>query len=178
MIQRINFIEKEPFQTTYGTLLLFLGLALGLCLVVFLTTWIGGLRSEAHIKSLFADIADLKQRRESLLQQEEIVQGNAAFAAIHNILKKEPRWFHLLNQMSHALPSNVWLVSFKSFGKEESPSKKGILLNGIAKKPQAVAHFLTALHKLSSFEKVVLTSSKEEHGVFHFSVTCDMSNPR
>lgn len=176
MIHRINFIEKERLQITYGTLLTSLGVALAVCLLLFLAALFGTIRAKSSVQHLSADIAKLKQQREVLMQQEEVAQGNQAFITIHTLLKKEPSWSQLFQGISLSLPSNVWLVSFKSADKEDSPSKKGLLLNGLAKKPQSLALFLTALEKIPQFEKVVLTSSKEEKGLFNFSVSCDISS--
>jgi len=176
MIHRINFIEKESLQITYGTLLISFGVAFAVCLLLFLAALLGTIRAKSNVRHLSADITKLKQQREALLQQEEIIQGNQAFMTIHTLLKKEPSWSQLFQGISASLPSNVWLVSFKSADKEDSPSKKGLLLNGLAKKPQSLALFLTALEKIPQFEKVVLTSSKEENGLFNFSVSCDISS--
>jgi len=49
-----------------------------------------------------------------------------------------------------------------------------LLLNGMAKTPQALAVFMDHLRQLPSFNTVVLTSSQEEAGLFHFSFSCDI----
>ena len=123
-------------------------------------------------------IKKLKAEREQLLSRDEVVQGSGPSFVLRKILEEEPEWSTLLASVARALPPNVWLVSFKTAAKQDARSKRGIIVNGTAKTPAALASFLNALEENPYFEKVVLTSSKEEIGVFNFSASCDITPKR
>ncbi|MDO8526404.1 MAG: PilN domain-containing protein [Deltaproteobacteria bacterium] len=175
MIQRINLIERERFKVTYGTLSIVLGISIFFCASLYGVLLISEMRASSRMKLLTADIDRLKIEREQLIAKEDIGQSSGPVFEIRTALKKTIPWSQILNDIVLSLPPNVWLVSFKSFDKQESPSKKGVLLNGTAKNPQVLSNFLAAMEETSHFEKVILTSSKEEGGSFNFSITCDIS---
>jgi len=175
MIQRINFIQKEGLQITYATLLWGLGGVVFTCLAIQGLILLGHYRTKSQFKLFNETIQRLKAEREQLLSRDEVVQGSGPSVEIRKILDEEPDWSILLGSVARALPPNVWLVSFKTAAKQDSRSKKGIILNGSAKTPAALASFLNSLEENPYFEKVVLTSSKEEIGLFNFSASCDIT---
>ena len=175
MIQRINLIEREAFRVTYGSLLKAFGVSLFICLVMYAIVSLSAVQTSTHIRLLTADIERLKVEREKLMNRENSPQTAGPLKEIVFQLEKRPPWSQLLGNIATTLPSNVWLVSLKGFDKEEANSKKGIIFNGSAKTAQGVASFLANVEASPYFEKVVLTSSKEEGGVFNFSVTCDIA---
>ncbi|OGQ05218.1 MAG: hypothetical protein A3F82_01670 [Deltaproteobacteria bacterium RIFCSPLOWO2_12_FULL_44_12] len=178
MIQRINFIQKEGLQITYGTLLWGLGGVVFTCLAIQGIVLLAHYRTKSQFKLFNEEIKKLKAEREQLLSRDEVVQGSGPSFVLRKILEEEPEWSTLLASVARALPPNVWLVSFKTAAKQDARSKRGIIVNGTAKTPAALASFLNALEENPYFEKVVLTSSKEEIGVFNFSASCDITPKR
>ena len=175
MIQRINLIEREAFRVTYGTILKAFGVSFFICLVMYLIVALSAVQTATHIRLLTGDIERLKVEREKLMNRENSTQATGPLKDIVFQLEKRPPWSQLLGNIAATLPANVWLASLKGFDKEEASSKKGIIFNGSAKTAQGVSALLANLEASPYFEKVVLTSSKEEGGVFNFSVTCDIT---
>lgn len=178
MIQRINLLEKKRFKVTYGLLLALFLVVLTLSLLLAGTAWFGQFQAERHIALLQTDIDRLKVERERLMAKGETSQEKGPLKELLAILEKEPHWSQLLNKISKALPSNVWLVSFKSFDREGSSAQKSIILNGWAKKAKDLAVFMGTLETDPYFEGIVLTSSKKEDGAFNFSISCDITPRR
>jgi len=178
MIQRINFLQKQTFEITYAALLVAFGSVLLICLLSYGVTRLKQGGAERRRASLTTEINKLKEEREQLLHRGELSQTSGPWAAIQQALEKEPSWPQLLSSLAASLPPNVWLVSFKSFSKEGNPDVKGIVFHGSARSQQAVAAFLTAMGKTPHFEKIVLTSSDKEQGLFHFSASCDIKSPQ
>lgn len=173
MITRINLIEKKRFEVTYGTIALALGLALGLCLLLYGVLWLGGLRSQKLIANLQTDIERLKKEREQIISQQTAFQGEGPALKIEVLLEKSPTWSTILQAITQALPPRIWLGSINSAAKEGESAGKEIILNGKAKTSQAVTAFLSNLNADFHFNKVVLTTSdKDEAQEFNFTITC------
>lgn len=172
MIKRINLIGKEPFQVTYRTIFIGVGLSLFICFLFYGGLFFSNKKAVKDTRQLIGEIERLKNLRAQLMSQEEIAQLAGPLGTIQVALRKAPPWVLVLQTISTSLPSNVWLTSMKTFDKEGS--KKTILLNGQAKNPQGLAHFLAALEKSPFFDHVGLTTSKEEQGVFNFTASCDL----
>lgn len=180
MIQRINLLEKERFKVTYGLLLTLFLSVLTICLFMVGSAWFGNLQATKYIEFLNVDINRLKIEREKLLSKGEVSKETGPVKEVLAILEREPNWAMLLSKIAKSLPSNVWLVSFKSFDKKEGEgvNQKSVILNGLAKKAKDLASFIKMLEEDPSFENIVLTSSKKEDSLFNFSVTCDIMIPR
>lgn len=176
MIQRVNLIEKHGIKVTYGIILAAVGATLLVCLLIYSGLFYGQKVVENQVQQYTQDIERLKKERDRLMTREEFTQGGAAFAAIHEALRKTPPWQDLLNSIVLSLPPQVWMVSLKTSMKADSASKKGVVINGQAQNPQTMARFISTLEESPYFEKAVLTTSKEEKGVFNFTVSCDISS--
>ncbi len=180
MIQRINLLEKEQFKITYGLMLTFFLGIFTFCLLLYSSAWFGNFQATKYIEILNADINRLKMEREKLLSKGEVGKEIGPVKEVLALLETEPNWALLLNKIAKAMPSNVWIVSFKSFDKKEGgkAGQRSVILNGLAKKAKDLAFFMKMLEEDPSFENVVLTSSKKEDSVFNFSITCDITMPK
>lgn len=174
MIQRINFLRKKAFEITYAALLVAFGSVLLICLLGYGATRLQQGGAARRRTALTAEIATLKEEREQLLHQGELSQASGPWAAIQQALEQEPSWPQILSSLAASLPPNVWLVSFKSFIKDENPAAKGVVFHGAARSPQALAAFLTSMGKTPHFTDIVLTSSNQERGLYHFSASCNI----
>lgn len=174
MIQRINLLERKRIRITYGALVLAMGVAVAFCLTLYGFQALGQKFSKDQIAKYNKEIEALKIERDQLMAKEEFGEGSGPFMEVQKGLYVPP-WPRVLNSVASSLPPNVWLASFKSYNKEGDPSKKGVLLNGQAKNPQTMTQFLNTLVGNPYFENVLLTTSKDEDGVWNFSVSCDIS---
>lgn len=174
-MQRINLIEKERLNITYGLLLASLATAIVICLAITGLQWLTTYQHKNRIGRLNLEIQALKTVREKLISHEGLAKGTGAMAEIQNTFKKTPSWAKLLRTIAQILPPNTWFTSLKSQDLEGTPPKKSLTLNGQAKNPQEINQFRAQMERMSSFENIVLTTSKEEAGgLFHFTIACDI----
>lgn len=166
MIQRINFIEKAPFEFTYRRLVVIGGAIVGFLFLLYgleLTRvlWLG-----RKVVRITEEVTQLKVAREKQLK--ELTSSSEGSTNVQEALLKElilpPTWSMILKELTGSLPPSLWLTSIKSYEKAEVASKRGILLNGQAEEAAAVTVFIKKLEESPKFENVVLTSSKEESG--------------
>lgn len=166
MIERINFLEKKRTVITYGFLLLSIGSALAL--VLLLTGWhtLRQAQLGRQLTTLRTEVTTLEQKREELLRKVRGSNGEQVSMELENLLRQNPSWPKLLETLSRLLPGPVWLGSLKTSGRE-------IILNGLAKNPQALTQFLSNLEAAPEFTAVKLVTSKEEGpGKFPFTISC------
>lgn len=175
MITRINFLEKKKILITYGTIALGLGGVFFFCLLLYGLLKLGDLRATKKIAALQADIDHLKKTRETMINQQTLIQGEGPYLVIQQALENSPAWSTILGSIVETLPPRVWLASLKSAGKSDDPLRREIIMNGQAKGAQVLALFLSNLEKNRHFEKVTLTTSGEESGgLFQFTIACDI----
>lgn len=182
VIQRINFIEKDTLDFTYRRLLAIGVVLLSLCLLFNGVQRFRIFLMEKKIPQLSEEVTALKEEQEKIRKAtaaRDTIPVSARAAIIQQFVN-QPLWSSLLREMTSRTPSSLWLSSFKSYEKPDSPSKRGILLSGQSDQAGSVAHFLKALSDSPAFEKVVLTSltlDKSPLGIrYQLAIDLDVSS--
>lgn len=168
MIQRINFIEKNPFVLNYRKMVVFGGGLFGLVLLIYGTQFFRAVRIEKKAAALTAEVTRLKAEQERRLKEMSTdTSGTSAGAqaALVQFFEDPMSWSVLLGELTSQTPTSLWLTSFKSYEKADLPSKRGMTLAGRAEDASAVTFFVKSLSDSPYFERVVLTDLKQETGV-------------
>ena len=175
-IQRINFIEREPFVLTYKKMIIMGGALFGVVLFFYGVQLTRLLWIEKNVTRLTEEVTQLKASRERALLEAGSETGGlvSARAALLKILTHATSWSAVVRELTTETPHSLWLTSLKSYEKAESLSRRGLLLNGQAEEAESVTFFLKALSGSPYFTNVVLTSSKQESGpsglLYQFSI--------
>jgi len=198
MIERINLIEKKPFEFTYQKLLL-----IGSSVILLATIMVGVqfLRAKYHERSLDkikTDITRLEGERERLLKAAPPKVNSGRHSELLTILSNTPKWGQLMLDVSNRLPSTVWLTQFegvarvvanlpkndkknrnKKSSKTESTavSTRELLLNGVSRDFNDLAMFLNLIEESPFVKTAVLSSSSKDKAGFTFEIRCDMMQP-
>lgn len=170
MIQRINFIERAPFQLTYRKFVWLGAVLVGLFLLFYGIQFVRVAWLERRVIGLTSVVTELKGQREKRLREVATESGESGESGnVQEALLKElgsgVTWSGLLRELTSSVAPSLWLTSIKSYEKGDSPSKRALLLNGQAEEAGSVTIFLKSLEESPRFENVVLTSSKQENGV-------------
>lgn len=164
-VQRVNFIEKEPLDFTYQKIL-FIGLGvLFLCGLLF-----GAQKGRAYwyhkqVAVLTEEVNRMKVEQERIRRATASESGGlpvTARAALIQLFENDLPWSPVLKELTSLIPPSLWLSSLKSYDKADSPTRRGILLNGQTEEVASLARFLKLLSDSPDFEKVVLTSSTQD----------------
>jgi len=166
MIQRINFIEKNPFILNYRKMVVFGGGLFGLVLLIYGMQFFRAVRIEKKVAALTAEVTRLKAEQERRLKEMTDTSGTfaGAQAALVQFFEDPMSWSVLLGELTSQTPTSLWLTSFKSYEKADLPSKRGMTLTGRAEDASAVTFFVKSLSDSPYFERVVLTDLKQETG--------------
>lgn len=166
MIQRINFIEKKPFILTYRKMVLLGGGLFGLAILFYGLQMVRLVSIEKRITKLTVEVTKLKAERERRLKELAGETGAAAGAqaVLIQYFDDPLSWAALLNELTSETPRSLWLTSLKSSEKADDASKRGMTINGQADEASAVTSFVKSLSDSPYFEKVILTSLKQEKG--------------
>lgn len=168
MIQRINFIEKNPFVLNYRKMVVFGGGLFGLVLLIYGMQFFRAVRIEKKAAALTAEVTRLKVEQERRLKEMSTdTSGTSAGAqaALIQFFEDPMSWSVLLGELTSQTPNSLWLTSFKSYEKADLPSKRGMTLAGRAEDASAVTFFVKSLSDSPYFERVILTDLKQETGV-------------
>ncbi len=176
MIQRINLIERAPFQMTYQKLVLGGVGLLFFCMLLWGSQW---LRIKAHERKsdqLTAEITRLKEEREKLLKSNAPQWSGGPLFELHQIFEQTPPWSHLLQDLGGRLPGTVWLTGFRGFNREGTNAGKAFVINGLARNANNLSEFLKSINESSFVSKAMLTQSKKETTDYNFSIECDIAD--
>lgn len=191
MIERINFIEKEPFRFTYAKLATGMAVVAFILVALFGSQAIIGSLKEKKLKVLNAEISMLKNRQETLFASESAKTPESGMTELKNIFTKSPQWSLVIGDIGVLLPGTVWLTSLKGSTQEipqpkkdsenkkrktetASPPPKALILKGVARTPAELALFLDGLRGSKYIANAVLAGSKAEESGFTFSIECDL----
>lgn len=174
MIQRINLIERAPFQLTYQKLVLGGVLLVFFCIFLYVSQWIGIKSYEHKLERLMAEITRLKEEREKLLRASAPEWNGGPLFELNKVFNESPPWSRLIRDVSLRLPGTVWLTSFRGFNREGANAGKAFVLTGLAGDANDLSQFFNSLADSPLIAKSSLTESKRETDNFNFSIECDM----
>lgn len=163
-MERINFIERELFFLTYRKMAIWGGVALSFLFLFHGAQSLQTLFVEKRIAKVIQEVEQLKDQQRRVLEEAQEKKGEnlEGRGAIRSILEKAPRWSLVLKKLGEKMPSGVWLISLKSYPKEDPFIERGLLLSGEAEEVGEISNFLEGLETSREFEGAVLTESKQE----------------
>lgn len=175
-MQRINFIEREPFGLNYRKMLVIGGGLFGLLAIMTGAQWgRGALLSHQWVR-LEGEVKTLKEEQERIFKA--TVGGVKADAreTLIDLIDSAPPWSMILRELATRTPRSVWLTKLKSVLRTEPSAPQALELSGYADDAGRVAQFVKGLQKAPLFSEVVLASSKREKGTtgsaaYNFVVT-------
>ncbi|GEM_PF-3463447 len=166
-VERINFIEKEPFQLTYRKML-FIGGGLFVFIILLSSLqWVRAGMIEKSVVQLNNEIVNLKAEREKLVRQAAPnLAGNFAGAQTEllKIFDTPFSWAGILRDITAQISRSLWLINVDSSDKDGGSLQKGLILKGRAEEASAITSFVKALAESTRFENVILTSTKQTTG--------------
>lgn len=172
-MQRINFVEREPFGLSYRKMILAGGAIVGLAVALVGGQWTRGRLLDRDVSRLKDEVNKLRVEQEKIFKQAESAGGGTADTreVLINLIDGAPPWSMILKELAARTPRSVWLTKLKSIPRPPpaappaSQVPQGIELSGRADDAGKVAQFVKALQGTSLFVDVVLTSSKREKDV-------------
>jgi Tfp pilus assembly protein PilN len=205
MIKRINLIEKQVLVFTYLTLAqVFLGVLVFMSLLggwQFLKVY----RADRSLAEVQVKVDALKTEQKKLKAKpvkpvkERISIGE--FQALLDLMESAPQWSKVLQDISHRLPTAVWITSFKSVesasgGGESGRKKKGkaetdkddekserqpapvhrLEFAGHSLDVRNVSEFLASLAKSNYFKNLTLSESVKDATDYRFVIKSEASN--
>ncbi|MBX7149273.1 PilN domain-containing protein [bacterium] len=198
MIERINFIEKKPFDFTYQKILAIVGVFMAVAALLFGYQTVRFKIHEKKMASLNESIQQLQHERDRLLKAAPPKIGGGRHADLTNIFNTTPIWNELVDDITGRLPSTVWLTEFtgsvrtntpapskkdKKESKPENPMEetaapsvtRSLELKGNAKEFDNIALFLSQLSASPFIKGATLTDSKKTQDIYTFSIECDLA---
>lgn len=174
-IQRINFIQKEPFVLTYKRMLLFGGALIGLCLFLAGVQGVRLVYSQRQATQMTEEVKRLRDERDKLFKQSSNAKGElSARDALLNLFEGAPPWAAILKELTAVTPRSLWLTGLKSSPRADAASPLNLQLSGRSEEAASIARFLKSLNGSSFFKNVVLVSSRRETptkgGGYSFSI--------
>lgn len=192
MIDRINFIEKEPIRLTYGIILKAAGGLLVLCVIIYGFQFGRSLYYEKKRANISVVVDELRNTRRLLLEKYAPKAQEGPLADIKNVFINTPPWAQLIEDLGVRLPSTVWLTEIRGAASRlpsESPppadvvpsvnkqTEGSLVIQGIARREDDVALLMTNLHRSPFASNVVLEKSEKSGSDFTFVIKCDMVVP-
>lgn len=177
MIQRINLIEKEPFQFSYNKLIRVVVLVILFCGFLYGFQVMRLVMNNKKTEKLTVEIVELKKERERLLKRvEPEVTGGTTFQQLKRVFDRSPSWAKTLSDITHRLPGSVWLTSFNSSTPDEAKKTNGnkLLIKGKARNVADLSVFIGRLHESPYVSKAFLINSKKAGADFTFEIDCDI----
>lgn len=166
-VERINFIEKEPFQFTYRKML-FIGAGLFVLMISLAgLQWIRAKMVEKSVTQLNTEVIHLKVEREELVRQSApnlVGNSTGAQTELLKVFDTPFSWAGTLRDITAQISRSLWLINVDSSDKESGSLRKGLALKGRAEEASAITSFVKALADSTRFENVVLTSTKQTTG--------------
>lgn len=164
MIQRVNFLEREIFFLTYRKMTVWGGCIAAVALLLYGSAFLQSTWVERRATKIFEEVSQLKVERDRVLSQVEEKAGAAGQGdkAVRESFERSPRWSSLLREVSHRMPAGLWLISLKTYQREDASGGRGVLLSGESDDSRQISLFLKELDGSSFFEKTLLTESKQE----------------
>ncbi len=174
-IQRINFIQKDPFVLTYKRMLLFGGALIGLCLFLVGVQGVRLVYSQRQATQMTEEVKRLRDERDKLFKQSSNAEGElSARDALLNLFEGAPPWVAILKELTAVTPRSLWLMGLKSSPRADAASPLSLQLSGRSEEAASIARFLKSLNGSSFFKNVVLVSSRREAptkgGGYSFSI--------
>lgn len=165
-IQRVNFVEREPFGLTYRKMILVGGVIVGLVVMMIGAQWVRGRLAGQEAARLEDEVKKLRAERERIFKETGSSGADSTDAreVLINLIDSAPPWSMILRELAARTPRSVWLTNLKSIPRAASNAaqvSQGIELSGHADDAGRVAQFVRALQQAPLFSDVVLTSSKK-----------------
>ncbi len=179
-VQRINFIQKEPFVLTYKLMATYAGIFALVCFFFVGAQWLRVQQAQKKITALENEVKAMRVERDQKFRDMAAVKGpRNAQESLVALFEKAPPWAAVLRELTAVTPRSLWLTNLKSVRKEPVEGAGGtsqikIQLSGQAEEAPAIAQFLKILSGSSFFQDVVLTASQRQesdHGTsYSFSI--------
>ncbi len=196
MIERINLIEKIPYELSYTKIVQIVVGVIAFCVLVFgvQTGW--EFYQNKKTISLRSEIDRLDAEKKMLIKAAPPKIENGPNAEIRTIFTTTPRWADLLEDIGNRLPSNVWLTAINAANAQKAvvvapsannassaaakpavapPRETGVVVNGIATDAESMALFIQKLKASPFIAEVGLKHSEKEGDKFLFGVECSMN---
>ncbi len=158
---RINLLPVREIEAKFGRRQEFIlaGLFVGLTIVLILGVY---LFQSTRLSSLKNDFAQLRKEVEVLNAQVKGMEGiekrigvlKSKIKVIEDLNKKKTGPVRVMENLSSATPSRLWLTQFKETG-------GALSLNGLAVDNQTIAEFLKALSSSVYFNNVELVETTQ-----------------
>ena len=163
-MERINFVERELFFLTYRKMAIWGAGILSLLLLFYAAQFLQTIFVEKRIAQIVQEVEQLKAEQRRVLEEAQEKKGEnlEGRGAIRAIFEKAPQWSFILKKLGEKMPSGLWLISIKSYPKEDPFIERGLLLSGEAEQAGEISSFLEKMEASQEFEKAVLTESKQE----------------
>lgn len=183
-IQRINFVEKKLLALTYRTLLMSLGFVIVLGGLLMGVTTLRLVLVGKKVQKVQNEVSVLKSEHEKILSQlsTSSTEQEQAQSTLVRIFMESPAWSVVLKEITLHTPHALWLTEIKSIEKSESPSRRGLTLNGEAYQAATITSFVKSLASTPAFTQVVLRSLQQKispHGEsYQFSIEMAMKGTK
>lgn len=158
---RINLLPVREIEAKFGRRheLILAGLFVGLTIVLILGVY---LFQSTRLSSLENGLAQLRKEVEALNTQVKGMEGiekrigvlKSKIKVIEDLNKKKTGPVRVMENLSSATPSRLWLTQFKETG-------GALSLNGLAVDNQTIAEFLKALSSSVYFNNVELVETTQ-----------------
>lgn len=164
---RINLLPVREIQAEFGRRqeIIIAGVSLGLTLALILGLY---LLQSTRLSNLEGDLAELRKESEALSVQakgvadlkKKIIDLKGKLEVIEELNKKKTGPVRVMESLSAATPSRLWLTQFKESGGD-------LTLDGLAVDNRTIADFLKALSNFVYFNNVELveTTQVEQEGI-------------
>lgn len=168
-MERINFIEREPFVLSYGRMAQIAAAVIGIGLATFVVEKVRVIHAISQSVRLQQEVSALKADRDRLLKIMAVnsnAGGGVGEAALRQVFEQSLNWSGLLKDLGQVTPHTLWLTSLAPKGPKSIDGELVIIVNGEATEVGAIPLYLKALAESSRFTHVVLTSSHQAEGSF------------
>ncbi len=181
-VQRINFIEREPFVLTYRRMLEGGGVLAAVFLILFGIQFLRVHFADKQLQQTEAEVQTLREESDRLFKQMAALGGaQSAKEVLSNLFEKTAPWATMLKELTATAPRSVWLVSLKSRPSPGSSGMPGLEMSGRSEEAGSVAQFLKSLTSSTFFQDVVLATSKHESmagaDVYSFIIDLSVASP-
>ncbi len=115
-IERVNFIEREPFSFTYQRIGIAAGLLAGLLVLVLSVQVVRGVLLAKENVRLTDEVTHLKMEKERRLRQlvsEGEGGGSSIRSLLAGILDQAVNWSTLFKDLTNQAPDTLWLTTVK-----------------------------------------------------------------
>ena len=186
LIQRINFVEKEPLTLTYRAMIMIVLMIMASGGVTYAVQKTRLTYLQKRVDVLDSELVSLKANRDRIMteiaKQGEKSNLSKARMALVPVFEDSEEWSAILKEITGRIPHSMWLMDIHSINRTELLSKKGIQISGEAYQPEVVTFFVKALGASKFFQQIILTSLEQKvdktKSSYHFSIEMGVTSKK